>query len=653
MLTTFPRLLLKHAAERPAAPAMREKEYGIWQAHSWADMARLVEQIACGLHQAGLQRGEHLVVIGANRPRLYATLLAAQSLGAIAVPLYQDAVGAECVFPLTNAEVRFAMVEDQEQVDKLLEIRSQCPLLAHILYDDARGLRNYSEPGLRALDALLAEGQAFAQAQPDFFRTQIEQAHPDDVAALFFTSGTTGQPKGVVHSHHTLLDRAQAGAEFDRLGNTEEVLAYLPPAWIGQNIFSYAQWLCCGYVVNCPESASTVTIDLKEVGPTYYFAPPRVFEGLLTSVMIRMEDAGALKRRMFHYFMGVARRVGPARMDGGPVGPANRLLYALGQFLVYGPLRNSLGFSRVRVAYTAGEAIGPDLFTFYRSIGVNLKQLYGSTETAVFVCLQPDNQARADTVGVPIQGVQIRVADNGEILVKSAGLLKAYYKNPGATAEVLSADGWYHTSDAGFLDASGHLKIIDRVKDVGRLKGGRIRGGASDGAMFAPKYVENKLKFYPHIKEVVAYGDGREKVCVMLNIDFDAVGNWAERRNLPYAGYTDLAQKPEVYQLIRECVEKVNADLSVDSLLAGSQISRFLVLHKELDADDGELTRTNKVRRGFIAEKYQPLVEALYSGRSEQFIETVVKFEDGRSGSVSATLKISDAQTFAPVRAAA
>jgi long-chain acyl-CoA synthetase len=648
MLTTFPRLLLKHAAERPDAPAMREKEYGIWQAHSWSAMAALVEHIACGLHQAGLRRGEHMVVIGANRPRLYATMLAAQSLGAIAVPLYQDAVGAECVFPITNADVRFALVEDQEQVDKLLEIRSQCPQLAHIIFDDPRGLRNYSEPGLVALDALIASGQAFAGQQAGFFKSEVDKAQPDDVAAMFFTSGTTGNPKGVVHTHLTLLDRAQAGAEFDRLTSSEEVLAYLPPAWIGQNIFSYAQWLACGYVVNCPENASTVTIDLKEVGPTYYFAPPRVFEGLLTSVMIRMEDAGAIKRRMFHFFMDVAKRVGPALMDGQPVGAADRLLYALGQVLAYGPLRNNLGFSRVRVAYTAGEAIGPDLFTFYRSIGINLKQLYGSTETAVFVCLQPDNQARADTVGVPIKGVQIRVADNGEILVKSAGLLKGYYKNPQATAEVLTADGWYHTSDAGFLDAAGHLKIIDRVKDVGR-----IRGGANDGAMFAPKYVENKLKFFPHIKEVVAYGDGREKVCVMLNIDFDAVGNWAERRNLPYAGYTDLAQKPEVYQLIKECVEKVNADLSVDTLLAGSQISRFLVLHKELDADDGELTRTNKVRRGFIADKYQPLIDALYSGKTEQFIETVVKFEDGRSGSVSATLKISDALTFAPVKAAA
>ena len=648
MQTTFPRLLLKHAAERAAAPAMREKEYGIWQTLPWAQLAVMVEHLACGLHQAGLRRDEHMVVVGTNRPRLYATMLAVQSLGAVPIPLYQDAAAAECVFPIDNAEVRFAFAEDQEQVDKLLEIRDRCPQLAQIYFDDPRGLRKYAEPGLASLEQLLADGKAFAGAHPEFFRAQIERAQPDEAAAMFFTSGTTGNPKGVVHTHNSLLNRAKAGADFDHLTHAEEVLAYMPPAWIGQNIFSYAQWLACGYVVNCPESAATVTIDLKEVGPTYYFAPPRVFEALLTSVMIRMEDAGALKRRMFHYFLAVAQKVGPAKMDGQAVGLMDRVMYLLGNWLVYGPLRNNLGMSRVRVAYTAGEAIGPDLFTFYRSIGINLKQLYGSTETAVFVCLQPDNQARADTVGIPIEGVEIKVADNGEILVKSPGLLKGYYKNAAATAEVLTPDGWYHTSDAGFLDAQGHLKIIDRVKDVGR-----IQGGANDGAMFAPKYVENKLKFFPYIKEVVAYGDGRAQVCVMVNIDVNAVGSWAERRNLPYAGYTDLAQKPEVYQLVRECVEKVNADLSRDALLAGSQVSRFLVLHKELDADDGELTRTNKVRRGFIADKYQPLVDALYGGKTEQYIETAVKFEDGRTGSVSATLKIADAKTFAPVKVAA
>jgi long-chain acyl-CoA synthetase len=640
--------MLEHAAQRPDAPALRVKEYGIWQTTTWSQLATLVRHLALGLHQAGLRRGDHVIVVGDNRPRLYAGMLAAQSLGGVPVPLYQDAVGAEFVFPINNAEVRYAIVEDQEQVDKLLEIRPQCPQLAHIWFDDARGLRKYDEAGLGSLDALLDAGAALAKSQPGLYDAEVAKATPQDVAAMFFTSGTTGNPKGVVHTHFTLLDRATAGARFDKLTNREEVLAYMPPAWIGQNIFSYAQWLACGYVVNCPESAATVNIDLKEIGPTYYFAPPRIFEGLLTSVMIRMEDAGTIKKALFKTFMAVAKRVGPALMDGRPAGTGDRLMYALGNLFIYGPLRNTLGFSRVRVAYTAGEAIGPDLFTFYRSIGVNLKQLYGSTETAVFVCLQPDHEAKADTVGVPIDGVEIKLAPNGELLVKSPGLLKEYYKNPAATAEVLTADGWYHTGDAGFLDATGHLKIIDRAKDVGR-----IMGGPNDGAMFAPKYVENKLKFFPFIKEAVAFGDRREKVCAFVNIDFEAVGNWAERRNLPYAGYTDLAAKAEVLNLVRECVEQVNADLAQDQLLAGSQISRFLVLHKELDADDGELTRTRKVRRGYIGDKYKVLVDALYEGRSEQFIETAVKFEDGRTGSVSATLTIIDARTMPAVRQAA
>ena len=647
-LTTFPRLLLGHAAERPGAAALREKEFGIWQTLTWAALATLVRELAGGLVQAGLQRGQHLIVVGENRPRLYAAMLAAQSLGAIPVPLYQDAAAAEFVFPITNAEVAFAIVEDQEQVDKLIEVRAQCPALTHIWFDDPRGLRNYSEPGLAPLDALIAAGRTFNAQNPGAFDAAVAQTQPSDVAAMFFTSGTTGNAKGVVHTHASLIDRARAGASFDKLASAEEVLAYLPPAWVGQNIFSYAQWLACGYVVNCPESASTVSIDLNEIGPTYYFAPPRIFEGLLTTVMIRMEDAGHIKKWLFQHYMALARRIGPQLMDGKPVSFVDRLRYALGNVLIYGPLRNTLGFSRVRVAYTAGEAIGPDLFSFYRSIGINLKQLYGSTETAVFVCLQPDHEARADTVGVPIEGVEIRLSDSGEVLVKSKGLLREYYKNPAATAEVLTPDGWYHTGDAGFLDAGGHLKIIDRAKDVGRLM-----GGAFDMAMFAPKYVENKLKFFAFIKEAVAFGDKREKVCAFINIDMEAVGNWAERRNLAYAGYADLAQKPEVYALIRDCVEKVNADLANDAMLAGSQISRFLVLHKELDADDGELTRTRKVRRGFIAERYGVLVDALYGGMTSQYVETQVKFEDGRSGMVSADLKIEDAKTFAALGKAA
>ncbi len=641
---TFPRLLLHHAHWRDKHPALREKDLGIWQTWSWAQVADEVKKLAAGLHVQGFRRGDHLAIIGENRPRLYFAMMAAQCLGGVPVPMYQDAIANEMVYVFHNAEIAYGIVEDQEQVDKLLEIREQHPALKHIYYDDPRGLRHYTQEGLLPYEQLVELGQGLLSVQPKFIDEEIAKGSPDDTAALFYTSGTTGKPKGVVQTHRSLIDRARVCTEMEGLTVYEDVLAYLPMAWIGQNIFSYAQALVTGYTVNCPESPSTVTNDMREIGPTYYFAPPRVFEGLLTQVMIRMEDAGAIKRKMFHYFMDVARRVGAQILDGRPVGFGDRLQYKLGDLFVYGPLRNVLGMSRVKVAYTAGEAIGPDLFTFYRSIGINLKQLYGSTETAVFVCVQPNGQVKPDTVGPPIPGVEVKIKDNGEILLKSPGLLKEYYKNPDATAEVMDAEGWYHTGDAGYLDNDGHLKIIDRANDVGKL---------SDGTLFAPKYIENKLKFFPFIKEAVAFGHERQQATTFINIDYEAVGNWAERRGLPYAGYIDLAGKPEVLDLLAECVEKVNADLSADDKLANSQIHRFLILHKELDPDDDELTRTRKVRRRFIQDKYNVLVDALYSDKKEQFIETQVKFEDGRTGKISATLKIRDAKVFAPMAKAA
>ncbi len=641
---TFPRLLLEHAKWNARHPALREKDLGIWQVYSWAQTAEQVKKLAAGLHVQGFRRGQHLAIIGENRPRLYFAMMAAQCLGGIPVPMYQDAVAAEMVYVFHNAEIQYAIVEDQEQVDKLLEIRGEHPQLEHIYFDDPRGLRHYSNPGVLPLDELVRLGEGLLSVQPRFIDEEVAKGSTQDTAALFYTSGTTGKPKGVVLTHAALIASANAYIDLDKLSRYEDVLAYLPMAWIGQNLFSYAQALVAGFTVNCPESPSTVAADMREIGPTYYFAPPRVFEGLLTQVMIRMEDAGWIKRSGFHYFMEVAKRVGGRILDGQPVSVLDRALYAIGDVCVYGPLRNVLGMTRVRVAYTAGEAIGPDLFSFYRSIGINLKQLYGSTETSVYVCVQPDGHVRADTVGPPLPGVQVRIRDNGEIMLKTPGLLKEYYKNAEATAEVLDAEGWYHTGDAGYLDADGHLKIIDRANDVGKLV---------DGTLFAPKYIENKLKFFPYIKEAVAFGNQRDEVCAFINIDFEAVGNWAERRGLPYAGYIDLAGKPEVLALIAECVEKVNADLAADVKLGNSQAHRFLILHKELDPDDDELTRTRKVRRRFIEDKYKVLVDALYSGKREQFIETQVKFEDGRTGTISATLPIRDVKTFPPMQAAA
>jgi long-chain acyl-CoA synthetase len=636
-LDTFPKLLMHHARERGAKPAIREKDLGIWQTWTWQRFADEVRALACGLAAQGLKRGDHLALAGDNRPRLYAAMCAAQCLGAVPVPLYQDAVAAEMAFPIQNAQITHAVAEDQEQVDKLLEILPQCPTLRHIYYDDPRGMRRYTQPQVASYDSLVK-----TKIDSAFLETEIAKGRGSDNAAMLFTSGTTGAAKGVVLTHHALIDRAKVAADMEHLNDADVVLAYLPPAWIGQYIFSYAQPFVTGYCICCPESAETVMTDMREVGPTYYFAPPRVLEALLTQVSIRMEDAAAVKRWLYRRFMAIANRVGGALLDGKPVSMADRFLYFLGNILVYGPLRNVLGMSRVRVAYTAGEAIGPDLFKFYRALGINLKQLYGSTETSVFVCIQPDGQVKPDTVGPAVPGVELKFTPERELLIRSPGLFKEYYKNPQATSEAKDSDGWFHTGDAGYFDADGHLKIIDRVKDVGKL---------ADGTLFAPKYLENKLKFFPYIREAVCFGHGRDKVCAFVNFDIDAVANWAEKRNMPYSGYTDLASRAEVYDLVRECIERVNADLAGDPELAHSQIHRFLILHKELDADDGELTRTRKVRRGHIAERYEPLVRALYDGSSSVHVEAQVKYEDGRTGTFSSDLRIGDAKTFAPTAA--
>jgi long-chain acyl-CoA synthetase len=636
---TFPKLLRRNAALRGNRPASREKEYGIWHTWSWAEVEAEVRALACGLLALGLKRGDRVAIVGDNRPHLYWTMVATQAVGGVPVPVYQDAVADEMKFVLDHAEARFVVAEDQEQVDKVLSIREFCPKIEAVIYNDPRGMRHYSQAFLRPYDAVQEDGRIYDRAHPGVFDAEAGQGRGGDVAIMLYTSGTTGTPKGVMLSFDNLVITARNAAEREHLSETEEVLAYLPMAWVGDNIFSLAQAYVTGFCVSCPESGATVMTDLRELGPTYFFAPPRIFENILTQVMIRMEDASWLKRRMFHYFMGVAKRVGIAILDGKPVSALDRLRHALGRIFVYGPLKNTLGFSRVKLAYTAGEAIGPDIFDFYRSLGMNIKQLYGMTETAVFICIQPDGQIKPDTVGTPAPQVDVKIAENGEVLVRSPGVFLAYYKNDAATRESKTADGWVHTGDAGYFDADGHLKIIDRAKDVGRLNG---------GGLFAPKYLENKLKFFPFIKEAVAFGDQRDFAAAFINIDLEAVGNWAERRGIPYGGYGDLAANEQVYDQIRQCIEKVNVDLAADPKLAASQLRRFLILHKELDADDGELTRTRKVRRGFVAARYAQQIEALYSNTGSVDIEAQVTFEDGRKGVLRATLKIAEARTFAP-----
>jgi len=637
---TFPKLLDRNARIWGERPAIREKDLGIWQTWTWAEVREEIRAFAAGLSGLGVAKGDKVAIIGSNRPRLYWTICAVQSLGAVPVPLYQDAVAAEMVYVLQHAEARFAVVEDQEQVDKILSLSDELEVLEHVIYDEDRGLKDYDHTRLHAFAEVQETGRKALQADAATgaaLDKSIAEATGSDIAVMLYTSGTTGRPKGVMLSYDNTVVSAKLSCEFDKLTEDDEILAYLPMAWVGDHMFSYAQSYWSGFCVACPESSDTMMQDLREIGPTYYFAPPRIFETLLTTVMIRMEDAGAIKRGMFHYFLGVARRSGEKILNGEPVSFGDRLLYGIGRLLVYEPLKNVLGLSRMRVGYTAGEAIGPEIFRFYRSLGLNLKQLYGQTEASVFVTVQPDGEIRADTVGKPAPEVEIRIDDSGEVLYRSPGVFVGYYKNDEATRSTKTEDGWVLTGDAGFFDEEGHLRIIDRAKDVGHLK---------DGTLFAPKYIENKLKFFPNIKEAVAIGDDRDFVTAMLNIDLVAVGNWAERNNVSYGSYQELTGLDQVCQMLAAHVVEVNKDLAGEPRVAGSQIRRFLILHKELDADDGELTRTQKVRRGFIAEKYEPLITALYDGSSQQHIETEVTFEDGRKGAISADVRIVDVETF-------
>ena len=631
-LDTIPKLLLDHAKRRGDRPANRHKNFGIWHSWTWSEVSKEVRNLACGLAKLGFKRGDKLAVIGDNRPRLYWSMVAAQALGGIPVPLYQDSVAEEMVYVLENSDAKFAIVQNQEQTDKLLEIKDRLPHLEYICYEEPRGMRAYTEEFIFYYKDIQQTGRAFHGENPDYFLREVENGQGSDISIFLYTSGTTGKPKGVVLTSNNLIITARNSIDFDNLSSDEEVLAYLPMAWVGDNIFSLAQAYVIGFCVNCPENPETVMTDLKEIGPTYYFAPPAIYETVLTKVMIRMEDAGKIKRSMFNYFMELAKSVGIRILDGKPVSFSERFLYRLGHILVYGPLRNNLGLSRTRLAYTAGEAIGPEIFEFFRSLGINIKQLYGQTEASVFICAQPDGQVKADTVGTAYPGVELRLTDNNEVYYRSPGVFHSYYKNPESTADTKDAEGWVATGDAGFFDDDGHLKIIDRAKDVGRM---------TDGTMFAPKYIENKLKFFPFIKEAVTFGDGKNYASAFICIDIEAVGNWAERRNLAYSGYTDLSARDEVYDLLQECVESVNADLARDEKLSGSQIKRYMLLHKELDADDGELTRTRKVRRRIIAEKYAVLITALDDPQQTHCeIDSQMTFEDGRIGNVHADLQI-------------
>jgi len=637
-LTSIPALLARNARAHGTRSAYREKEFGIWQSWTWAQVADEVRALALGFLALGMNRGDHVAIIGRNRPALYWSMVAAQSVGAIPVPLYQDAVAEEMAYVLEHCGARFAICGDQEQVDKVIEVQQTVPCIEQIAYLDKRGMRKYDHSRMNWLMDVQSEGRAAHQRYDAELARRIAELDYDSTCVMLYTSGTTGKPKGVVLSNRNIIETAKASSEFDKLRADDEILAYLPMAWVGDFIFAVGQAYWTGFCTNCPESATTMMTDLREIGPTYFFAPPRIFETMLTQVTIRMEDAGKFKRNMYRTYMEHARKVGPAILDGKPVSAADRAKYALGQVLVYGPLKNTLGLSRIRVAYTAGEAIGPEIFAFFRALGINLKQLYGQTEASVFITQQPDGEVRNDTVGVPSPGVEVRIADSGEVMYRSPGTFVEYYKNPESTASTKDPEGWVATGDAGFFDErTGHLRIIDRAKDVGKL---------ADGRMFAPKYVENKLKFFSNILEAVVFGAGRDRCVAFVNIDLTAVGNWAERNNIAYSSYQELAGHPKVLEQIQAHVEEVNASIAQDAMLSGCQIHRFLVLHKELDADDGEMTRTRKVRRRIIEEKFADLIAALYGSEGSVYTETEVTYEDGRKGKLKATLALRDARVF-------
>ena len=632
---TFPQYLFLNANRFATRPAMRHKDFGIWQSWNWSEVYEEIRAFSIGCGKLGIKPGDKVAIVGQNRPRLYWSFCAIQALGAVPVPVYADSVAEEMTYVLNHAEVAFAICQNQEQVDKILSMGKELKGLKHIIYDEPRGLGDYDPKKLHSIEQIQELGrEVIAKEGDEKWKQSVAKGKGEDLSVMLYTSGTTGRPKGVMLSFDNLVISARNANAFDKLDETEEILAYLPLAWVGDHVFSYAQAFVAGYCVCCPESPETADSDRREIAPSYFFAPPRVFETMLTSITVRMEDAGKFKQSMFKYFMDHAGKVGESILNGERAGLLNNLKYRLGELFVYGPLKNRMGLTHTKVGYTAGEAIGPEIFRFYRSLGLNLKQLYGQTEASVYISAQPDGEIRADTVGTPSPDVEIEIAENGEVLYRSPGVFMGYYKNDKATKSTKTKKGWVHTGDAGFIDHEGHLRIIDRAKDVGKLV---------DGSLFAPKYIENKLKFFPNIKEAVAFGDGRNMCCVFLNIDLASVGNWAERNNISYASYQELAGHPEVYKMMEEHVAQVNQELAQEEMMAGSQIHRFLVLHKELDPDDGELTRTQKVRRSFIAERYGKLIEALFDGSSEQYVETEVVFEDGRKGNISATVEIRDA----------
>ena len=632
---TFPKLLRRLARERPDEVALQEKRYGIWQPITWAEYAEDVRDFAHGLVELGVEPGEVVGVLGDNRPEWLIAELAAQSIGAAVVGVYPTSVGEEIVHILTHGQVRIVVAEDQEQVDKLLRLREELPGVETVIYYDPHGLEQYDEPLLRQFTDVAASGRRRAEEQPGWLEERVEAGTGEDIAVICTTSGTTARPKLALLTHHNLLSMGANLMATDTIEADDRYVSFLPFAWIGEQMLAIACGLQSGFPVSFPEEAATQRADLREIGPDVMFSPPRIWESMLSDVQVRLGEAGWLKRKVFGWGYAVGDRVAERRVRGERVGPGMRVLHRLAEWAALAPIREQLGLRRLDRGYTGGAPLGPDVFRFFHAVGINLKQIYGQTEICGIAVRHRDGDIKFNTVGTPIQGTELRIADDGEILLRSSAIFAGYYRNREATAEVVDEDGWLHTGDAGYLDDDGHLVVIDRAKDVMQ---------AADGTRFSPAFIENKLKFSPYVEEAVVFGgEGHPEITAMLTIDMQTVGAWAEHHRLGYTTYTDLAQKPEVYDLVAEDVDQTNEDLS-ESI----RVRRFLLLHKQLDPDDDEITRTRKVRRNVIDERYADLITALDEGRDEVTVHSTVTYQDGTSVERTIPLAIRSMEDYTP-----
>lgn len=622
---TFPQALMDRAKKTGNKVALREKDYGIWNEYTYSDYYHEVKAVSLGLAKLGFQRGDKLAIIGDNRPEWVFSELAAQSLGGISVGIYQESLPHELSYIIDNCDAKFIVVEDQEQVDKLLEIEDELSIVKKIIYYDNRGMRNYQHEKLMYFKDLQEEGKAFEKENPNFFEMEVEKGKYEDIAILSYTSGTTGNPKGTMLSYKNLMEMAKNLSEIDPLEDKDEYLSFLPLAWIGEQMMTLSMAFYNGITVNFPEEPSTVMENLREIGPHVIFSPPRIYEDMLSKFQVKIQDSSWLKRKLYEWFKPIGEKVAVAHFEQKVLSLKTKILYKIADYLIFSAIRDHFGLLRVKRAYTGGAPLGPDVFRFFHSIGVNVKSIYGQTEVSGIAIVHRDGDIKLDSVGIPIPGTEVKISDEGEILIKSSSVCQGYYKNEESTKKTIE-NGWLHTGDAGYLDEKGHLYVIDRLKDVIRLK---------SGEMFSPQYIENKLKFSPYIKEAVAIGRDKPYVSAIINIDMANVGHWAEKNQLVYTTYQDLSSKKEVIELIQQQVIEINKQLPEKA-----RIKKFVLLYKELDADDEELTRTKKVRRQFVAKKYESLIDGMYSTRDEINVEGKIKYRDGKEQTIKTTLQI-------------